>query len=65
MKHLRAGLIVGLIVAAALFLGALVWGILSSVLGPGAASAMLVIVIVAMAAAAIIDWKTEKKEDSK
>ena len=62
MKHLQAGLVVGVIAAMVLFLGALVWGILSSIVGEGAAVVVFGVVVLTIVIASVIDWMTEKEK---
>jgi hypothetical protein len=63
MKHLEAGLVIGLLVAVALFLASLIWAVVTMFVGPMAAAAFCALVVIAIVVAALIDWYTEKEKD--
>jgi uncharacterized RDD family membrane protein YckC len=61
MKHLEAGLIVGLITAAAIIIATMLWAFLNIFIGPVVATVGLLLVVMITTMAVIVDWRTEKK----
>lgn len=62
MKHLEAGLMVGLMTTVGLLLLGLIWVGFNWMMGPTIAVAMVTVVVVVTVIAVIVDWKTEKKD---
>lgn len=61
MKHLQAGLLLGVASLVTMIVIALGWGLLSWVIGETAALVVLLLAVGVAIIAAAIDWLTERK----
>jgi hypothetical protein len=62
VKHIEAGLIVGVICLGIMSAMAITWAFINFLIGPEPASLVLLLVALVATITIIVDWKTEKKE---